>query len=225
MVLAASALAQANSCDEFKAVLAARIESSGVRGYSLETVKAGTPVPPDAKVIGTCESGALNILYRRWRAARPAPASASVAEPASAARPTARPIEPNRRAPGAPVERAAGPSPTTAPNPAPPASPSTQATWVAPAPVRAPEKPLTSGAGEAEAGRAVDRAVAPPAPANADSAVRVNAPLAQQASEFIAANWRWIGVLVLLTAVAWIWVWHNHLSPYDKAGLPRGPRL
>jgi hypothetical protein len=104
-------------------------------------------------------------------------------------------------------------------------SPSTQTAGVAPAPVRAPEKPLTSSAGEAQAGRAVDRAVAPLALASADSAVRVEAPLAQQAWEFIAGNWRWIGVLVLLTAVAWLWVWRNYLSPYDKAGLPRGPRL
>ena len=226
MVLAASALAQANTCDEFKAVLAARIESSGVRGYSLETVAAGTPVPSDAKVIGTCESGARNILYRRWGAARAAPASASAAEPASAARPTAMPIEPNRRVPGAPAERAVRPSPASAPNgPPPPLSPSTQAALVAPTPVRAPEKPMPTGAGEAEVGRAVDRAVTPPALANADSAVRVNAPLEQQASEFIAGNWRWIGALVLLTAVAFIWVWRNYFSPYDKAGLPRGPRL
>lgn len=226
MVLAASALAQTNTCDEFKAVLAARIESSGVRGYSLETVKAGTPVPPDAKVIGTCESGARNVIYRRWGAARAAPASASAAEPASTARPTAVPIEPNRRVPGAPAERAVRPSPTSAPNTAPPpSSSSTQAALVAPAPVRAPEKPLPGGTGEAEAGRAVDRAAAPPALANAGSAVRVKAPLAQQASEVIAENWRWLGALVLLTVVVLVWVWRNYLSPYDKAGLPRGPRL
>jgi cobalamin biosynthesis Mg chelatase CobN len=228
MLLAASALAQANTCDEFKAVLAARIESSGVRGYSLETVKAGTPVPPDAKIIGTCESGARNVLYRRWGAARAAPASASAsaAEPASAVRATATPIEPNRRVPGAPVERAVRSSPASAPNAAPPpVSPSTQAALVAPAPVRAPEKPLPGGTGEAEAGRAVDRAAAPPALASAGSAVRVKAPLAQQASEVIAENWRWLGALVLLTVVVLVWVWRNYFSPYDKAGLPRGPRL
>lgn len=153
MVLAASALAQTNTCDEFKAVLAARIESSGVRGYSLETVKSGTPVPPDAKVIGTCESGARNVIYRRWGAARAAPASASAAEPASTARPTAVPIEPNRRVPGAPAERAVRPSPTSAPNTAPPpVSPSTQAALVAPAPVRAPEKTPTRRHGRSRSG-------------------------------------------------------------------------
>ena len=61
--------------------------------------------------------------------------------------------------------------------------------------------------------------------ANTDSAFRVKAPLEQQATEFIAGNWRWVGALVLLAAVVSIWAWRNYFSPYDKAGLPRGPRL
>ena len=75
MTFAAGAQAQSSACDDFKAVLAARIESTGVRGYSLETVPASASVPSDAKVIGTCESGARKILYRRWGAARAASAA------------------------------------------------------------------------------------------------------------------------------------------------------
>jgi Protein of unknown function (DUF1161) len=57
MLLAAGAQAQ-TPCDQLKAVLAARIDAAGARGYSLEAVPAGTPVPPSAKFIGTCEGGA-----------------------------------------------------------------------------------------------------------------------------------------------------------------------
>jgi hypothetical protein len=70
MLLAAGAQAQ-TPCDQLKAVLAARIDAAGARGYSLEAVPAGTPVPPSAKVIGTCEGGASKILYRRGGAAPP----------------------------------------------------------------------------------------------------------------------------------------------------------
>src|SRR6266568_1442863 len=64
MLLAAGAFAQAGACDQLKATLAARIDPS-IRGFSLETVPGGTPVPPGAKVIGTCEGGARKILFRR----------------------------------------------------------------------------------------------------------------------------------------------------------------
>jgi hypothetical protein len=85
MLLATGAQAQANPCDQLKGVLAARIDASGVRGYTLETVPAGTPVPPGAKVIGTCEAGASKILYRRWGATRPSSDVPDAARPASTA--------------------------------------------------------------------------------------------------------------------------------------------
>ena len=66
IVLTTSPLARASPCDDYKAVLAARIEATGVRGYSLEVVLANAPVPPGAKVIATCEAGARKFLYRRW---------------------------------------------------------------------------------------------------------------------------------------------------------------
>ena len=84
MLLAAGAQAQ-TPCDQLKAVLAARIDAAGARGYSLEAVPAGTPVPPGAKVIGTCEGGASKILYRRGAAAGPAPQPVSRSNEAASA--------------------------------------------------------------------------------------------------------------------------------------------
>ena len=76
LLLAPGAQAQSNACDLLKSELAARIDATGVRGYSLEAVPADTPVPPGAKAIGNCEAGASKILYRRWAAAQPSSADA-----------------------------------------------------------------------------------------------------------------------------------------------------
>jgi Protein of unknown function (DUF1161) len=98
VLLAAGAHAQANPCDQLKAVLAARIDASGVRGYTLETVPAGTPVPRGAKVIGTCEAGASKILYRRWGATQPSSDRPLQAAPAPATSPAPRPASPSNEA-------------------------------------------------------------------------------------------------------------------------------
>ncbi|HEV7914017.1 MAG TPA: DUF1161 domain-containing protein, partial [Albitalea sp.] len=73
----AQAQAPAGPCDVLKATLAARIEATGVRGYSLEAVPGRTPVPSGAKVIGTCEGGATKMLYRRWAIGQAAGGAAS----------------------------------------------------------------------------------------------------------------------------------------------------
>jgi hypothetical protein len=193
MLLAAGAQAQTNACDQLKGVLAARIDASGVRGYTLETVPAGTPVPPGAKAIGTCEAGASKILYRRWGAARPSSDGPDAARPASAAQAIVVPKEQTRRS---------RPVPASALSPTP--------------------QPVAS---EVEAVRAVDRAVAQPQQVPLDKVAVAKVPLARQASEFMAENWRWIGALVFLPIAGWIWAWRAHRSAYDAAGLPRGPKL
>jgi hypothetical protein len=225
MVLAAGAWAQANSCDEFKAALAARIESSGVRGYSLETVPAGTPMPPGAKVIGTCESGARKILYSRWGATRTSPGGASAAL-ASAPQASVTRDAPDRRAPNVPGESSVRPVPAPAPNPAPqPDSISSEAASAVPASGSEPETPPPAGASAAGAASALDRPAVQPAPIDIEATPAAKAPLARRASEFLAGNWPWLAVLTLLAVVCWIWVWRAHFSDYDEAGLPRGPRL
>ena len=224
MVLAAGALAQSNACDQLKAVLAARIDASGVRGYSLDVVPGSAPVPPGAKAIGTCEAGASKVLYRRWGAAKASSGAAGAVAPATAAQAIALPDEPARGAPGVQGGRRSRPLPASAASPTPPpVSRSHEAVVAALTP--APAKFPTDRSSEVEASRAVDRAVLPPASLIADTSAEVKAPLARQASEFMATDWRWIGALVLLATVALIWVWRSRFSAYDKAGLPRGPRL
>jgi hypothetical protein len=200
MLLAAGAQAQTDPCEQLKAVLAARIEATGVRGYSLETVPAGTPLPPGAKAIGTCQSGASKVLYRRWGAARPSSDGPDTARPASAPQAAVVPNEQTRRAPTVRDDRSVRPAPASAPVP--------------------PPQPV-----EAEAVRAVDRAVAPPEQVPVEKVVVAEVSLAQRTSEFMAENWRWILALVFVPIAGWLWAWRAHRSAYDEAGLPRGPKL
>lgn len=232
MVLAASAQAQTNACDLLKVELAARIEATGVRVYTLEAVPANAPVPPDAKAIGNCEAGAFKVLYSR-RIAASAPSAAPLASPrvagaagpASAVKAAVVPDEPVRRAPGVQSGRGLlSPPLVNAPSVAlAPASRSSEVAVALPSPRQGPEKPPTAGAKEAGAASAVGRPVVAPVPAVIDKTLESRT--AQQPPGFMIENWRWIGLLVLLAVVAWIWVWRVQRSAYDKSGLPRGPRL
>lgn len=209
MVLAARALAQTPACDQLKATLAARFEASGMRGFSLEAVPAATPVPAGAKAIGTCESGAYKVHYRRWAAARVPSAPASAALPATSAQAAATAEGPSRRAPSAKAERAAPPQAAPAP----------------PAPVRAPEKPTAGDLAQAEAAAAADRAVAPPRPSSADATPASNSATAAPAAGLSADPWQWLGAVGLLAVLGGLWFWRARFGAYDKDGLPRGPRL
>lgn len=227
LLAATGAQAGANPCDDFMAVLAARIEATGVRGYSLEVVPAGTPVPPDAKAIGTCESGARRILYRRWGGSRVSSGAASAARTTSEPSLKALADDQARRVPVAREARVT-PSPVT-PVPAlvqqAPAQPNAAASAVA-MPVAEPVRPAVSGASEAVATRPVDRMDnLQPAPANTDQAPdAVVAPISQ-ALDFVVVHWRWIVSLLLLLLLGWVWLRNSYFSAYDKDGLPRGPRL
>ncbi|MEO8057848.1 MAG: DUF1161 domain-containing protein [Burkholderiales bacterium] len=112
-----SALAQSNACDQLKATLAARIEATGVRGYSLEVVTAATPVPAGAKAIGNCEGGEQKVLYRRWGGGSAAPSASSASAVAPEAAPKRLPpaVRPPVPAPVAPVTSVAAPAPAPAP--------------------------------------------------------------------------------------------------------------
>jgi hypothetical protein len=100
LLVATGAQAQANPCDQLKGVLAARLDASGVRGYTLETVPAGAPVSPGAKAIGTCGAGASKILYRRWGATRP---SSDNPAPAPVTSPTPQPVSRSNEAASEPT--------------------------------------------------------------------------------------------------------------------------
>lgn len=62
MTLAGGALAAGKSCEELKAEIAAKLDAKGVKGYTLEVVKKGDPA---GKVVGSCEAGSKEIVYRR----------------------------------------------------------------------------------------------------------------------------------------------------------------
>jgi hypothetical protein len=206
--LPAAALAQGSACDQLKATLAARIEATGVRGYSLEAVPAATKVPAGAKAIGNCEGGAFKILYRRWGgAAAPASAAAVVAPEVPAKRPP-----PVVRA-EVPAPMASVPAPTPAPPPALAPASVVQAEAVEPPPARASEVRVTG---------VVESVVSPALP---PEPVEEKPPLSQRVSGFVATYWRWLLALLLVPLAVLGWFWRAHYLAYDKNGLPRGPRL
>lgn len=61
--LAGSVFAAGKPCDELKSEIAAKIDAKGTTGYSLEVVDKGAAA--DGKVVGTCEGGAKEIVYKR----------------------------------------------------------------------------------------------------------------------------------------------------------------
>jgi hypothetical protein len=52
-------------CETLKTEIAAKIESKGVKEYTLEIVGKGEG--KDARVVGTCEGGAKEIIYRKGK--------------------------------------------------------------------------------------------------------------------------------------------------------------
>ena len=61
--IAGSALAAGKPCEELKSEIAAKIDAKGASGYSLEVVAKGAAA--DGKVVGTCEGGTKEIVYKR----------------------------------------------------------------------------------------------------------------------------------------------------------------
>lgn len=212
-VVPAGALAQANACDQLKATLAARIEATGVRGYSLEAVPAATPVPAGAKAIGNCEGGARKVLYRRWGGPS-ASANVDAAAPPTVVAPEPRPKPPPvlRPSASAAAASAVAAKPVLAP---------ARVVAVAPEPTQVPP----ARAAEVDV---VAKAIpvftqeAPTAPVEPSAD---QPPLPQRISEFLATHWRWLLALLLVPLAAVGWAWRAHHLAFDKNGLPRGPRL
>ncbi|MFJ2448337.1 DUF1161 domain-containing protein [Pseudomonas sp. NPDC087626] len=61
--IAGATLAAGKPCEELKAEIAAKLDAKGVSGYSLEIVDKGTAA--DGKVVGTCEGGSKEIVYKK----------------------------------------------------------------------------------------------------------------------------------------------------------------
>lgn len=215
-VLAAGAQAQGGTaCDQVKETLAARIEATGVRGYSLDVVPANEPAPPGSKSIGTCAGGVNKVLYRRFALVPAASASAAptpapppvVAVAASKVLPPPPPPPPVREpAPAPAVVVAASPPPPPAPAPTPAPAPSP----AEPVPAQKTIEPVSVSA-------------PPPAPVAEEKAAVSAVPFTRLATDFAQQNWPWLWLVVLLPVAGWIW--QTRRSGYDEAGLPRGPKL
>lgn len=63
MGLAGTALAAGKPCEELKSEIAAKLDAKGVKHYSLEVVGKGAAA--GGKVVGTCEAGTKEIVYKR----------------------------------------------------------------------------------------------------------------------------------------------------------------
>ncbi|CRM80745.1 DUF1161 domain-containing protein [Pseudomonas edaphica] len=61
--IAGTALAAGKPCEELKGELAAKLDAKGVQHYSLDVVDKGAAA--DGKVIGSCEGGTKEIVYKR----------------------------------------------------------------------------------------------------------------------------------------------------------------
>jgi len=61
--LAGTALAAGKPCEELKSEIAAKIDANGATHYSLEVVDKGATA--DGKVVGSCEAGTKEIVYKR----------------------------------------------------------------------------------------------------------------------------------------------------------------
>ena len=61
--IAGTAMAAGKPCEELKSEIAAKIDAKGASGYSLEVVDKGAST--DAKVVGSCEGGTKEIVYKR----------------------------------------------------------------------------------------------------------------------------------------------------------------
>ncbi|MGU3306629.1 DUF1161 domain-containing protein [Pseudomonas sp. M5A4_2d] len=61
--IAGTALAAGKPCEELKSELAAKLDAKGVQHYSLDVVDKGAAA--GGKVIGSCEGGTKEIVYKR----------------------------------------------------------------------------------------------------------------------------------------------------------------
>ncbi|MEH6352785.1 DUF1161 domain-containing protein [Pseudomonas sp. 3JA] len=61
--LAGGAFAAGTPCEALKSEIATKLDAKGVSGYSLEIVDKGAAT--DGKVVGTCEGGTKEIVYKK----------------------------------------------------------------------------------------------------------------------------------------------------------------
>lgn len=57
--------AAAKPCDELKSEIEAKIQANGATQYTLEIVDKGSESDSEMKVVGSCDGGAREIVYKR----------------------------------------------------------------------------------------------------------------------------------------------------------------
>jgi hypothetical protein len=217
------AQAQSSGCDQFKDAVATRIPPDALG--TLETVPASTPVPPGAKVVGTCDGGAFKILHYRRGVVPQVPGAAPAASAASAVGVAPR-VAVRASAPAAAASRPepAKPPETVKPEPAKPVP-------VKPAAVKPPEPLASPSPSPSPVAVAPAVVAATPDPGN-EPLMRDPPPpppdgpgLFATAADALVEHWPWTLAAVLLLLLAWGGSWLSHRRVYDSAGLPRGPKL
>ena len=63
LLIASPAFGQAKPCEELKAEIDAKIKNNGVKVFTLTIVDKDAA--EDGKVVGTCEGGTTQIVYKR----------------------------------------------------------------------------------------------------------------------------------------------------------------
>jgi len=228
LLVATLSQAQSNACETLKATLAARIESTGVRGYAMEVVPGRAPLPSGAKVIGNCDGGAFKVVYWRWASARKAtPVVEEVKAPAPAPALAVTSVVPPPLAAPAPAH-APAPEPVVVPKEpvaAAPMVPIAASTATVSTPVITPPVVSTTTA-SADSSRTIDdRAAIPTSPEPTQAQGSDAQPFTRQATAFVNSHWQWMTALLLVPLALWFWAWRAHRKAYDEAGLPRGPKL
>lgn len=75
----------AQSCDELRERIDAKVRASGATHYTVTTLDADATVGASGKVVGSCELGTKKIVYTRGEegtvAAAPAPTATATARP------------------------------------------------------------------------------------------------------------------------------------------------
>lgn len=84
-------------CEALKAEIAAKLEARGVHEYQLEITNPGGAA--GWTVVGSCEGGSREILYRRGKAAMPEPLFEEAPAPPLDDQPPGAPSEPIRPLP------------------------------------------------------------------------------------------------------------------------------
>ena len=64
LLVPVTAFSAPKPCEELKAKIQAKIEANGAKNFTLDIVEKGSD-PADRKVVGTCDGGTKEILYKR----------------------------------------------------------------------------------------------------------------------------------------------------------------